>query len=490
VEADPEFAAANMDLASHFGYDSTQGHAYIQRARDHRQLLSREDRILLDAIEPALETPPNLSAVEARLVEALGRVPDAARIWYQLGLLRIDRYNLPGAIGAFENALRADPGLGVAAADRARVIALGSDLAAGRRAYEACVDAFPASSGCLLGRIGFDLSEGDFARAVSGARRLAALYPGSKEWHWLLAMTSYQDGNGIAESRAALRAMERVATRDRVQVEARNAATLAVLTGDFESARIHAKRWAEANADSHEAWDHIKPMMFRIDIENEIGAFGAAAFLSRDTLRKFAAWRGTGFSEKIFLLRGLYWSGALSSAGFARLRDVWIAEDNALQSTEGSKSGMPWLVGFVQPARTKRDAMDALRVEALYPNAPNVVFRGAHWDSAVGEIYRLAGDLAHAMPLLERGSASSEAIAFPFEYVWAQFHLGEGREDSGNILGACEAYAKVMFIWGSAPRSLTAELAARRMLALRCVSVARTEGTEGGSSFVPASVAK
>ena len=63
-------------------------------------------------------------------------------------------------------------------------------------------------------------------------------------------------------------------------------------------------------------------------------------------------------------------------------------------------------------------------------------------------------------------------LAWPVRYVRAFWFLGQALERTGEISGACEAYASVIDRWGNAsPRSVTAEQARARMKALGCGSV-------------------
>jgi eukaryotic-like serine/threonine-protein kinase len=57
----------------------------------------------------------------------------------------------------------------------------------------------------------------------------------------------------------------------------------------------------------------------------------------------------------------------------------------------------------------------------------------------------------------------------PFPPVLATLDLGLAREGLKDRLGACDAYRRVLQLWGNAkPRSVTAEKARDRMKAIGC----------------------
>jgi serine/threonine-protein kinase len=84
-------------------------------------------------------------------------------------------------------------------------------------------------------------------------------------------------------------------------------------------------------------------------------------------------------------------------------------------------------------------------------------------------VYRLAGRLEEALPLLQAGAKSCMNVDEPLWHVQATFHLAQARDAKGDAAGACEAYAAVHARWGAAtPRSSTAEQAKVRVRALAC----------------------
>jgi hypothetical protein len=57
----------------------------------------------------------------------------------------------------------------------------------------------------------------------------------------------------------------------------------------------------------------------------------------------------------------------------------------------------------------------------------------------------------------------------PWAFVEGELELGEALAETGDVTRACRMFARVQERWGHAePRSLTAEQAARRSIALGC----------------------
>jgi serine/threonine-protein kinase len=90
-------------------------------------------------------------------------------------------------------------------------------------------------------------------------------------------------------------------------------------------------------------------------------------------------------------------------------------------------------------------------------------------DEAVGRTYLLAGRADDALVTLERATRSCFPLEHPIEHTRASYALGLAWEAKGDTGAACAAYRVVRRRWGDAhPRSITADLAAARIAALKC----------------------
>ncbi len=110
--------------------------------------------------------------------------------------------------------------------------------------------------------------------------------------------------------------------------------------------------------------------------------------------------------------------------------------------------------------RRRRHAQGAIRRHGERPLADRRPRHGAG--------LRALG-LVRAGPRARCAAAASPclALADPLPRTWAQFYLGMALEGTGDVEGARAAYRTVVERWGKAtPRSVTAEKARKRLLAL------------------------
>jgi len=85
---------------------------------------------------------------------------------------------------------------------------------------------------------------------------------------------------------------------------------------------------------------------------------------------------------------------------------------------------------------------------------------GRDTDGATGHVLVLAGKSAEALPYLRRQVGGCFAATAVFPDVRAQLDLAHALRDTGDVKGACQAYAAVVAQWGYAtPPSLSAEAA-------------------------------
>ena len=166
------------------------------------------------------------------------------------------------------------------------------------------------------------------------------------------------------------------------------------------------------------------------------------------------------------LLRTALHGGRLSPAEVTARRDVWLSSWKA-RLTPVSRNFL-WLFGYARVADTPEAARAALALLPTYGALPP--YRSQTLiDADVGRTYLLAGQPAEALPWLERATRKCDVIGHPFDHVRAHLLLGQAREATGDEPGACAAYQRVLDRWGQAkPRSVTAEQAKRRFLALHC----------------------
>jgi serine/threonine-protein kinase len=92
---------------------------------------------------------------------------------------------------------------------------------------------------------------------------------------------------------------------------------------------------------------------------------------------------------------------------------------------------------------------------------------------SLGHVDLLAGRAAEAIPLLRGIVNDCLAMTTPVEHVQARMDLAAALEQTGDLPGACESYARVVAQWGHArPRSVTAEAARKAIKRLQCAGAA------------------
>jgi serine/threonine-protein kinase len=247
---------------------------------------------------------------------------------------------------------------------------------------------------------------------------------------------------------------------------------LAALAGDFEEASQRARDWEEAVAGSPNEWAHYSPRSYRMRIALETGEMHVAADLARDFLARRGGWMGHHrlWSTSIYAWNVLYRAGAIDAATLAGERKKWIASPRGLGRTEAAdRMGIMWPPAYGEAAMTKADALAA--IAGLREFGPQQIDVNVTTDDklALGEVYRLAGDLDRALEILEPLTHWCIALKRPFHTIWARFSLGQTYEARGERDRACAAYESVLSAWRNArPRSTTADAARAKVAALAC----------------------
>jgi len=156
------------------------------------------------------------------------------------------------------------------------------------------------------------------------------------------------------------------------------------------------------------------------------------------------------------------------------MRAAWIEQRLA----EGFAPALVWANGWALTALTAEEASAAFRAlerdgRLTLPRGPESAIAGVlnsgSADAIAGRAFLLAGRPAEAVPILRRAAASCEVLYEAVAHVRATLDLGRALEELRDIPGACDAYGKVLAVWGKAkPRSVTAEKARASSKALGC----------------------
>jgi hypothetical protein len=108
---------------------------------------------------------------------------------------------------------------------------------------------------------------------------------------------------------------------------------------------------------------------------------------------------------------------------------------------------------WASAAVTKEDALEAM---ARFPEGRD------------GRTYLLAGQLDRAVAALGTRAHHCKFLSDSLDRIQATLLLGEALEQKSDAAGACEAYAGVLFRWGGAKQSVSANEARARSKKLRC----------------------
>ena len=343
-----------------------------------------------------------------------------------------------------------------------------------RKLVQGCVDANPRATECLEELLSIDMVEGKCADVEQLSHRFIATTP-DDVWGYIdLFESEVAEGMPRASLDTTLaRLLAHVPETYRKWAQIRYPWLLAMWSGNFVRAEELLTEEGALAVHEGDLEDELYVERDRAALALEVGSTARAgraaeAYLekkqasppprspSRDTLARDATPR-----ELIILRR----AGRLSAEAAESKRDAWLAEWTARMTPEAAPS--LWVEGYARAAETRADAENAL-VHAP-PGISRLLAGDLLESDAIGRVYLLAGKATDAIPFLERAANACSIRRNPFAIPRARYFLGLAREQTSDVAGACQAYQKVLAIWGSAkPRSVTAELARARVAALHC----------------------
>jgi serine/threonine-protein kinase len=476
VERDPKIAASWLRIAYFtFQLSPTDARAAYAKAVEHRALLTERDRMLLRALEPWIVwQPPNLDERQRRFDEMYRRYPGDAEISFYVAGVSRSNWLSEEHLAPLDRAVVIDPKFANAWWQLGQQHAYLGDLSRARAALDRCLDISGAATACLWNRIVIDEVEGRCEAVESDARRWTTVDASDPLGWYALGAALYARGRPITAVEEALRKAENlIPAADRPREAETNAIRIAFAQGDFAAVEKHARALdAIVDAAAGEP-EHQTSARAMVDALVESGRVTEAARYAGRYLQRRELWAPDSFAEdfavandvvlKMLLVQRK--AGSIDGATFDRRRDEWVSSWQ--RRLQGKAGAYALLHGWAATAETKDDAtrgVEALGSMPLPAFAPKTM-----GPSFIGHTYLLAGRNAEALPLLERGAASCQALDLPYPYVRTLLWVGQAREANGDKAGACRAYASVVERWGKArPRSITADEARARMTALRC----------------------
>jgi serine/threonine-protein kinase len=480
VKLDPALAAAHLQLVvlalDNRLDDATRQH--FRAAEEHADALTDRDRLLLAALEPGVRRQPAAwRETITRLRAALDRYPEDAELWHVLGSVLVFTDGSHSAIEPLSRAASIDPEFAFALAGLAEQLLYTGRFDDARSRVEQCLRASPSSISCMLQNARLAVQQGACDEVEALGRRIAAVDPEDAYGPQTLSL-------GVA-GRVALPALRevlaqkhaRLSAARRAHAELRDAAHVAALAGDFSEAERQARALVKLVEGVRQQAPHGMAARLLAWILLETGRDREAADVAAEFLDKRDAWEPDPRAEDfalaedatVALLAVQRRAGRLSDAAFDRDRAAWLSGWKAKASPE--MRGYLWLHGFGSPAAIVETRAEAERaLAALAAHAPLPAFRPfTLTEAGEGVTLALAGKHADAAARLAQATRTCRALDFPIEHTRAHHWLGASREALGDTAGACDAYRVVLDRWGHArPRSVTADRARARVLALRC----------------------
>jgi serine/threonine protein kinase len=463
---DPMMAAAH--LRAHIvlpGGAETEGQGHLQRAMDLRARLTPRDQAILDAFAPAyLSHPVDAKEATRRLLELAHASPNDLEVQYFAAAREVDMAKRDAAL---ERVAALDPKFA------APLWLMATDLLplADKGALDAMVDrclSVALSTSCLSVRALAHEDRGECEAMEADARRMLAR--GDTGWraYGKLARALVAIGQPAEAVRAALAQKWSTAPASSLRTtQITDEASLAILSGDFVSARARAAELEQLVATEPLEAKHEDASWLLVDLYAEMGMPDRAARAADEFLKTRSGWQSMGRWSPRPLFYAVAVHGGLRTEEERRTaRDRWLSE-----WASGDPLFLPqqWIHGYAFPATTAAEGREALA--AAPTPIPRPMFNEFHRNGfeSVGRVYLLAGRPAEALPHLRQAAASCSALAAPFSSIHAHLYLAEALEATNDLPGACAEYATVLAHWGSArPRSVSAATARARVKALAC----------------------
>jgi hypothetical protein len=212
-----------------------------------------------------------------------------------------------------------------------------------------------------------------------------------------------------------------------------------------------------------------------VETYQETGAVERAAQVAQEYLRRRGAWEHEPRAEDFaaskdamgVMLDAAYRGGKLGPAEHAKARDAFLREW-ASRAAGPSWGRFIWFYVWAQPARSREEALEAVKEAERYPSLP--VWRPKSLALGFeGSARFLSGDVDRGLDLLERGTRVCRVLSEPVRHTRLFLTLADAREQKGDKAGACAALRVVESRWGHAlPKSVTLASALEHMRALGC----------------------
>ncbi|WXB10897.1 serine/threonine protein kinase [Pendulispora albinea] len=468
AQRDPGLAAAHLFFAATFEWPEPAARTHFAEARSLRSRLSSMQTMLLEALEPTIEEPPNYGLATRRLEALTEQFPNEDTGWIARAASAI-HLREPERFHAMEDRV---PGA-MASWLRARAELQQDDLAAARKSLEACVAAAPQGAvDCLVARAKLEANEGACDDSALAARRLIAIDHNSPDGYTYLARAEFGRSHRTSAVRAILEEKwARSPQADRALDRYGDEFFLAVLDGEFDRAYAALDGWDKAVAASADGLERARPLIARFELDLELGRTEEAQRGARAFIEASQTWLPSAqHNQAVETTVALYRTGLIDRDEMLRRR---ARDEEGLIARGGyiAAPGTRWYVAYVEYVVTAEDAKLAVAhqppVHPIYP----AELREVNMDLSLGRMYLYAGQLELARTELRRGTRS---CLFRKSMGRLQAHAlyGDALAKAGRAREACDEYRVVLERWGGEPRSITARAARAASLRLGCAAAA------------------
>jgi serine/threonine protein kinase/Tfp pilus assembly protein PilF len=463
----PDYASAHAHLAFLSAWPDSEARGHFRRAFELRAALSPQERIVLEASEPAFRLPPDMPAARERLRHALTQA-DTALVRESLATVLMRAGDEDEALELLQAMTSTQPTPALVWKDIAQANIFAGRVPEARAALAECLKTSSVATTCLANLDALEANEGDCPSAEDTSRRAIALDSSSPWGFGFLARALAARG---APTQSVLEALEQqwliAPPETRASEEASWRMRFAVLYGDFGTALHQSQLWNTAVQTRPDGASHAKAMYYTYLLDDEIDARADALHVADAYLARRDAWLPESYLDRsIWAVRAQYRYGAISRTEYARQRDAWIARVRNPGQLEQDAS--IWLEAFARAVRDDTDAREALA--SMPKSLPDPVARDASEDLPIGEVFLRAGDRSRAIPYLRRAASACTALDSPIEHTRSLFELGLALEASAPT-EACTLYERVLQRWGAARQSVTAGKVRGRIAAMHCDSL-------------------
>lgn len=463
---DPTLAGAHLRcvLGEFWLNDSTREH-YRQALR-FRQQLDPADAALLDAYEPMLHEIPDIPGAIAKL-DAASHRDESLFALHVLAVVQLQAGRFDDANATVERMLALVPGSPIAFATRGIAGTLNGKVEQTTVELEKCVDGAPRATSCWYTLLRLELSAGKCLDAERFAHRALALGTGGQSFERGLAQAIYGLGGPIEAVRSAL---DQWQSSDPDSPPAiRDDSSLWILQGNVAESLGAMDRWEKSVEDSKYAKIHMWPAYRKGLFLAELGRSGEATAEAESYLRHRDAWLPGDYADDWFnLVRVEYLSGTISKPDLIAKRSEWLRAESRRSNAVFARA-YQWMKAYAFAVVTPADAVEALSALDLFSPLPPSSALSADQNDGIGNVYLKAGMPREAIPYLQRATKACAAIDWPIEQTWASLHLGMALQATGDVPGACDAYASVLSRWGRMP-SKSAAYAREQAAVLRCAA--------------------